>query len=85
MSAYRVAVSWSDGAVVCIEAETADEAAKRAHTLIEEGRAHYPLDPLNASGFRVDEVQTLVKPDEAERGYMTENAEAWGEHQDEND
>ena len=84
MKPYRVIVSWSDSAVICIEARDADEAATRARTLVEEGRGCYPLDPLNASDFRTDDVQALLNPDADEFDYMRENAEAWAEYQEEN-
>lgn len=81
MKPYRVIVSWNDSAVICIEARDADEASKRARVLIEDGRGHYPLDPLNAHHFRVDDVQAFADPDTDEREYMRENAEAWAEYE----
>ena len=84
MKTFRVVVSWNDSAVICIEAENADEAAKRARILVEDGRGHYPLDPLNAYHFCADDTQPLVNPDTDERDYMRENAEAWAEYEEEN-
>ena len=82
MNYYRVIVSWNDSAVICIEAENATEAAKQAYDLVETGQADYHLDPMNASNFRVDEVQTLANPDDEERSYITKNAEAWADYQE---
>ena len=82
MNYYRVIVSWSDSAVICIEAENATEAAKQAYDLVEAGEADYHLDPMNASNFRVDEVQALAIPDAEDRSYITKNAEAWADYQE---
>lgn len=77
---YRVLVEWSEGADVCIKAESEEEARRQALILVENGRASYQLDQSNSSGFRVADAQEVETPEDIDKKDAGENAEAWTEY-----
>lgn len=64
---YRVLVSWTDGADVCIIADSEQMARARAVELVEQGKASYEMDASNASGFTASDAQVIEAPDSVDK------------------